>query len=149
MKPEELKLKDFLGSINHDKKPLLDKDEVDPRLYKPFVVNRCLSYFADTIFHANEMNCAPWLDSKSQFDFHRLAIRKKKRFSPWLKKETEDNLKLIQDVYGYSEQKAREVLNILSDQDLEQIKKSLDTGGTRSLIRIVVCLMFLKVYLKI
>ena len=90
MKPEELKLKDFLASINHDKKPLLDKDEGDVRLYKPFVVNRCLSYFPDTIFHANEMNCTPWLDNKSQFDFYRLGIRKKKRFSPWLKKEAEE-----------------------------------------------------------
>ena len=131
MKPEELKLKDFLGSINHDKKPLLDNVEADPRLYKPFVVNRCLSYFPDTIFHANEMNCAPWLDNKSQFDFHRLGIRKKKRFSPWLKKETEENIARIQLVYGYTESKAREVLNILRPQDLETLKKSLDTGGTK------------------
>ena len=132
MKSEELKLKDFLGSINHDKKALLDKDEADPRLYKPFVVNRCLSYFPDTIFHANEMNCAPWLDNKSQFDFYRLGIRKKKRFSPWLKKETEDNVSLIQAVYGYTESKAREVLNILGPKDLDKLKKSLDTGGLKS-----------------
>jgi hypothetical protein len=131
MKPENIKLKDFLGSINHDKKPLLDKDEDDVRLYTPFVVNRCLSYFSDTIFHANEMNCVPWLDKKSQFDFHRLAIRKKKRFSPWLKKETEDDISLVIAAYGYTESKAREVLNILSEKDLEQIKKSLDIGGTR------------------
>jgi hypothetical protein len=131
MKPEELKLKDFLVSINHDKKALLDRDENDPRLYKPFVVNRCLSYFPDTIFHANEMNCTPWLDNKSQFDFHRLAIRKKKRFSPWLKKETENDISIIRQVYGYTESKAREVLNILRPQDLESIKKSLDTGGIK------------------
>jgi hypothetical protein len=131
MKPEELKLKDFLGSINHDKKALLDKDEVDPRLYKPFVVNRCLSYFPDTIFHANEMNCVPWLDNKSQFDFYRLGVRKKKRFSPWLKKETEDNVELIKTVYGYTEQKAREVLNILRPEDLVKLQKSLDIGGTK------------------
>ena len=132
MKSEELKLKDFLGSINHDKKALLDKDEADPRLYKPFVVNRCLSYFPDTIFHANEMNCTPWLDNKSQFDFYRLGIRKKKRFSPWLKKETEDTVSLIQAVYGYTESKAREVLNILGPKDLDKLKKSLDTGGLKS-----------------
>lgn len=132
MKPEELKLKDFLGSINHDKKALLDNVEVDPRLYKPFVVNRCLSYFPDTIFHANEMNCTPWLDNKSQFDFHRFGIRKKKRFSPWLKKEVEDDINLIRTVYGYTESKAREVLNILGPKDLEAIKKFLDTGGPKS-----------------
>ena len=131
MKPEELKLKDFLASINHDKKALLDKNEADVRLYKPFVVNRCLSYFPDTIFHANEMNCVPWLDNKSQFDFYRLGIRKKKRFSPWIKKETEQNISLIQAVYGYTESKAREVLNILSTEDLQAIRKALDTGGVR------------------
>jgi hypothetical protein len=131
MKEEELKLKDFLGSINHDKKPLLDKDEADVRLYKPFVVNRCLSYFPDTIFHANEMNCVPWLDNKSQFDFYRFGIRKKKRFSPWLKKEIENNISLIQAVYGYTESKAREVLNILGPEDLDKLKKSLDTGGQK------------------
>ena len=131
MKEEELKLKDFLGSINHDKKPLLDKDEADVRLYKPFVVNRCLSYFPDTIFHANEMNCVPWLDNKSQFDFYRFGIRKKKRFSPWLKKEIQNNISLIQAVYGYTEYKAREVLNILGPEDLDKLKKSLDTGGQK------------------
>ena len=131
MKPEELKLKDFLGSINHDKKALLDKDEVDPRLYKPFVVNRCLSYFPDTIFHANEMNCVPWLDNKSQFDFHRLGIRKKKRFSPWLKKEIQEDIELIRLVYGYTEQKAREVLNRLRPEDLAKLRESLNTGGTK------------------
>ena len=131
MKPEELKLKDFLGSINHDKKPLLDKDEADVRLYKPFVVNRCLSYFPDTIFHANEMNCTPWLDNKSQFDFHRFGIRKKKRFSPWLKKEAEDNVSLVIAAYGYTEAKAREVLNILSQDDLKKLKQFLDIGGVK------------------
>ena len=131
MKPEELKLKDFLASINHDKKPLFDKDEADVRLYKPFVVNRCLSYFPDTIFHANEMNCTPWLDNKSQFDFHRLGIRKKKRFSPWLKKEAEDNVSLVIAAYGYSEAKAREVLNILSQDDLKKLKQFLDIGGVK------------------
>ena len=125
-----MKLKDFLSSINHDKKPLLDEDETASRLYPCFVVNRCLSYFADTIFHANEMNCAPWLDNKTQFDFYRIGVRKKKRFSPWLKKETEENIKTIQAAYGYSERKAREVLNIISPQEMDQIKRSQYTGGT-------------------
>lgn len=125
-----MQLKDFLSSINYDKKALLDKDENATRLYPCYVVNRCMSYFSDTIFHANEMNCLPWLDGKAQFDFYRLGIRKKKRYSPWLKKETEDNIKLMQEAYGYSEQKAREVLNILRPDDLAKIKKCLYTGGT-------------------
>lgn len=126
-----MQLKDFLSSINHDKKPLLDTDEAAVKAYTPFVVNRCLSYFADTLFHANEMNCSPWLDNKSQFDFYRLAVRKKKRFSPWLRKDTEENVTLIKQAYGYTESKAREVLNILSTEDLHAIRKALDTGGVK------------------
>ena len=125
-----MKLGDFLSSINYDKKPLLDTDESATRLYPAFVVNRCLSYFVDTIFHANEMNCVPWLDNKSQFDFHRLSIRKKRRFSNWVKKETEDDIELIKQAYGYSERKAIEVLNIIGPQQMDQIKKSLYKGGT-------------------
>ena len=126
-----MELKDFLNSINHDKKPLLD-EETAVRHYPPFVVNRCLSYFPDTIFHSNEMNCHPWLDPKSQFDFHRLSIRKKKRFSPWLRKETEENIAIIKEVYGYTNEKAREVLNILSSKDIEKLKQSLYKGGTKN-----------------
>jgi hypothetical protein len=126
-----MELKEFLNSINHDKKPLLD-EETAVRYYPPFVVNRCLSYFPDTIFHSNEMNCHPWLDPKSQFDFHRLSVRKKKRFSPWLRKETEENIAIIRQVYGYTDAKAREVLNILSSKDIEKLKQSLYKGGTKN-----------------
>ena len=125
-----MKLGDFISSINYDKKPLLDTDESATRLYPAFVVNRCLSYFVDTIFHANEMNCVPWLDNKSQFDFHRLSIRKKRRFSNWVKKETENDIELIKQAYGYSERKAMEVLNIIGPQQMDQIRKSLYKGGT-------------------
>jgi hypothetical protein len=76
------------------------------------------------------MNCAPWIDNKSQFDFYRLGIRKKKRFSPWLKKETETDISLIRTVYGYTEAKAREVLNILGPKELDQLRRSQYTGGT-------------------
>lgn len=125
-----MKLKDFLSSINYDKKPLLDKDEKDSRLYPCYVVNRCLSYFVDTIFHSNEMNCCPWLDNKAQFDFYRFGVRKKKRYSEWVKKEEENDVDIVRLAYGYSEQKAREVLNILRPEDLAKIKDYLYKGGT-------------------
>jgi len=126
-----MELKDFLNSINHDKKPLLDSDEKAEKLYPPYVVNRCLSFFSDTIFHANVVNCNWMADKKMQFDFYRLSIRKKKRFSPWIKKENDANIDLVKAAYGYTEQKAREVLNILRPEDLQQIRKLMDTGGTR------------------
>lgn len=124
-----MELKDFLNSINHAKTPLLDKDEDAVRLYEPFVVNKCLSYFVDTIFHSNEMNCLPWLYGKAQYDFYRISVRKKKRFSHWIKKDKEQNVALIKEVYGYTDSKAREVLNIFSEKDLEVLKQSLEKGG--------------------
>jgi hypothetical protein len=127
-----MKLKDFLSSINYDKKALLDGDENAKKLYPAFVVNKCLSYFSDTIFHSNEMNCVPWLDNKSQFDYYRLGVRKKKRFSPWLKKEIEENISIIKQVYGYTDSKAQEVLNILGPEDIKNLKTYLEKGGPKN-----------------
>lgn len=125
-----MKLKDFLNSINYDKKPLLDSDEKAEKLYTPFVVNRCLSSFTDTIFHANEINCKWWMNKKMQFDFHRFSIRKRKRYSPWIQKETEENIALIKEVYGYTDSKAQQVLNMFGPKELDKLKKSLYRGGT-------------------
>lgn len=126
-----MELKDFLNSINYTKKPLLDGDDNDVKAYKPFVINKCLSYFIDTIFHSNEMNCKPSLDNKSQFDYYRFSVRKKKRFCSWITKEKEDNIAVIRQVFNYNESKAREVLNILDSQQIQELKKSLDEGGIK------------------
>ena len=126
-----MELKDYLNSINYNKKALMDNDEKAEKVYPPYIVNRCFSFFSDTIFHANVVNCNWTLDKKMQFDFYRLSIRKNKRFSPWVKKEADSNVDLIKQAYGYTEQKAREVLNILRPEDIEAIKKSMDTGGTK------------------
>ena len=126
-----MELKDYLNSINYNKKALMDNDEKAEKVYPPYIVNRCFSFFLDTIFHANVVNCNWTLDKKLQFDFYRLSIRKNKRFSPWVKKEADGDVDLIKQAYGYTEQKAREVLNILRPEDLQKIRKSLDTGGTK------------------
>ena len=126
-----MELKNYLNSINYDKKALMDNDEKAEKVYPPYIVNRCLSFFSDTIFHANVVNCNWTLDKKMQFDFYRLSIRKNKRFSPWVKKEADNNVDLLKQAYGYTEQKAREVLNILRPEDLQAIRKSLNTGGTK------------------
>jgi hypothetical protein len=127
-----MQLKDYLNSINYDKKPLMDSEEESIKGYPAYVVNRCMSYFNDTIFYANEINCKPGLDIKAQFDFYRLGVRKMKRYSPWLKKEEDDRIALIKEVFGYNESKAREVLNILGPEDFEKLKKSLDKGGLKT-----------------
>jgi len=127
-----MELFDFINSINYNKKPLLDGDEKEEKHYLPYMVNRSLSFFPDTIFHSNEMNCNWELDKKMQFDFHRLSIRKKKRFSSWIKKNEEHDIEAIKKAFNYTDAKAKEVLNILGPSDIEEIKLFLYEGGNNS-----------------
>ena len=120
-----MKLSDFLTAINYSKEPLFDtEDDMIQKDYVPFVINRCLSYFPDTIFHANEMNRLNQLEKRLQFDYLSSAIRKRKRYSKWLKDENSKDLDLIKRNFNYSNSKAKEALSILSTDDIETIRKS-------------------------
>ena len=128
-----MKLGDFLNSINYTKDNIfLEDPEYAEKAYPAFVVNRCLSYFPDTIFHANEMNKLSGLNNQIQYDYYRLSLRKRKRFSKWLKEEKEEDLETIKKFYNYSNQKAKDVLRILSKEDLLEIKEKLSTGGVKN-----------------
>ena len=119
-----MKLSDFLTAINHTKESLFDtEDEMVQKDYVPFVINRCLSYFPDTILHANEMNKFNHLEKRLQFDYLSHAVRKRKRYSKWLKDETTKDLDLIKRSFNYSNRKAKEAQSILSKEDIENIKK--------------------------
>tara|TARA_R100000008_G_scaffold85899_1_gene77071 strand:- start:4180 stop:4554 length:375 start_codon:yes stop_codon:yes gene_type:complete len=119
-----MKLSDFLTAINYSKESLFDtEDEMVQKDYVPFVINRCLSYFPDTIFHANEMNKLNHTEKRLQFDYLRNAIRKRKRYSKWLKDETSKDLDLVKRSFNYSNKKAKEALSILSEEDIENLKK--------------------------
>lgn len=119
-----MKLSDFLTAINYTKESLFDtEDEMVQKDYVPFIINRCLSYFPDTIFHANEMNKLNHTEKRLQFDYLRNAIRKRKRYSKWLKDETSKDLDLVKRSFNYSNRKAKEALSILSKEDIENIKK--------------------------
>ena len=119
-----MKLGDFLTAINYTKESLFDtEDEMVQKDYVPFIINRCLSYFPDTILHANEMNKFNHLEKRLQFDYLKHAIRKRKRYSKWLKDETSKDLDLIKRSFNYSNRKAKEALSILSEEDIENIKK--------------------------
>lgn len=124
-------LKDYLNSINQSKKNILDDDKIAESEYPPYIVNRCLSSFLDTILYANEMNKNSHLEKKLQYDFYINSLKPRKRFSPWLKKQTLENLELVKEYYGYSHNKALEALRILTTQQLEVIKKALNKGGTK------------------
>jgi hypothetical protein len=123
-------LSDYLNAINVSKEPLLDVSEsYTKQSYPPFVVTRCLSYFPDTLFAANEMNTRPLIDSKMHFDFLRGAVRPRKRFSKWLKREDDSRVAALVEYYGISSRKAREALPVLSESDLEEIVAAVDKGG--------------------
>ena len=123
-------LSDYLNAINVSKEPLLDSSEsYTKQSYPPFVVTRCLSYYPDTLFAANEMNTRPLIDSKMHFDFLRGAVRPRKRFSKWLKREDDSRVAALVEYYGISSRKAREALSVLSEADLEEIVAAVDKGG--------------------
>ena len=126
-----MELKDYLYSINQSKKNLLDDNEDAVRKYPPFIINKCLSGFTDTILFANEMNKYHQLDKKMQYDFYIYSLKPRKRFTPWVRKETLEHLELVKQYYGYNHNKAVAALRILTNSELDEIKKLLDTGGQR------------------
>ena len=108
----------------------MDTDaEMWEKKYPPYVVNRCLAPFTDTIMLVNEMNKLHHLDKKLQFDFLLNSVRSRKRFAPWLKEEKIDNLECVKEYYGYSNEKAKSALKILNDEQIKTIKDSLYKGG--------------------
>ena len=124
-------LRDYLNALNFTKENLLDtEDSTWEKKYPPFVINKCLSMFYDRIAQANEMTGYHLLDKKVQFHFYINSIRKSKRFGgKWLSQTKLNNLEYVKEYYGYSNEKAKQALNILSEQQIEQIKKSLSKGG--------------------
>lgn len=119
---------DFATAINHSKENLI-VDDWSEKQYNAWIVNKSLSYGADTVIYANEMNARPHLDRRLQFDFLINTVRPRKRYNKWLKAETVDVLATVQEYYGYSIDKARQVLPLLSDAQLEHIKNKLNRGG--------------------
>jgi len=123
-------LKDWLNSINFTKENLIEDPSV-VKEYPPYIVNRCLSGHLDCVLFANEMNRYPNLDKDMQYVFYLNTLRKKKRFSPWLRKEKVTDLQCVKQYYGYSNEKASQALKILSKQQLDYIKQRLETGGSK------------------
>ena len=123
-------LSDYLNSINQNKKNII-VDDVTEKAYPPYIVNKCLAAFHDTVLFANEMNMYPHLDKKMQYDFFINSINPRKRFSPWAKKTKVEYLDAIKEYYGYNDDKALQALRILSKDQLEHIKKLVDKGGKR------------------
>lgn len=119
---------EFVSAICDTKQNLI-VDDITEKAYNPFMVNRSLSYHYDTVLLANEMNQRHHLDKKLQNDFLLNTVRKKKRFAKWKKPESSDDLNIIKEYYGYNNEKARQVLNILNDNQLNILRERSFKGG--------------------
>lgn len=121
-------LKDYLNSINITKKDVM-LDEFDEKKYPAYIVNKCLAPFPDTIFYVNEINRLCLLDSRLQYDFLLNSIGKRKRFAKWLRASKLKNLDLVKEYYGYSNEKAKQALEVLTEEQIKIIKTKLIKGG--------------------
>ena len=123
-------LKDILKSINLTK----DTDLIDvynESDYPSWVVNRALSFYPDTILQVNEINQHSQMPRTMQYKYLLYSVRKKNRYSPWLKVKLDPGVQLIKEYFGYSTRKAREVLPMFTNEDLEELKLLLDKGGCK------------------
>ena len=131
---------DFINAINSSKKPNLmrgsENDVLAEASYVPFMVNRNFSYFPETILYANLMNIHHSIDNKLQNDFLLNSIRPSKRFAKWVKREDAADIEAVKEFYGYSNEKARQALLILTSDNLHYIKQKLERGGNNDQSRI-------------
>jgi len=123
---------DYIKSINAGQDIINDSDQpaLMERNYDPFLANRAFSYYNDTIMQANELNQRPSMDKLLQYDFFINSIRPRKRWSKWAKPEKSEAFELVKEYYGYNDNRAREAVSILSDDDIDLIRKKLYKGGT-------------------
>jgi hypothetical protein len=128
MKPE---LKDYLYSINQSKKNIMGDDTEAISAYPPYIINKCLSGHMDAVMYANEMNKYHQLSKKMQYDFLINTLKPRKRFSPWLKKQSLEHLELVKEYYGYNDDKALDALRILTVDQLDKIRQLLYKGGIK------------------
>ena len=125
-------LKDYLNSINFNKKNLMNSDDKEwVKKYPAFIVNKILSGFSDTIMLVNEMNRNHFLDKDMQFQFLINSIRSRKRFSPFLRANKLKDIECVKEYYGYSNDKAKSALDILTNDQIKLIKEKLYKGGTK------------------
>jgi len=121
---------EYANAINYTKKDIM-VDDIAEKSYSPYMINRQLSYFPDTVLAANEMNRNHHLDNRLQFDFFINIIRKRKRFSKWFKPEQISDLDVVKKYYGYSNEKAHQVLAILTTDQINELKRKVMTGGRK------------------
>ena len=125
-------LKEYLNAINFSKKNVMDSEDKQwIKKYPAFIINKILSSFSDTIMLVNEMNRNHFLDKDMQFQFLINSIRSRKRFSPFLRANKLKDIECVKEYYGYSNDKAKSALDILTKDQVKLIKEKLFKGGTK------------------
>ena len=124
-------LKDWLNSVNFSKTNLLKEDPAAIKDYNPFVINRLLSGDIDSIMYANEMNMNHHLNKELQYSFYLNSLRKRKRYSSWIRKDTIKDIEYVKTYYGYNNEKAEQALKILNKTQIDFIKQRLETGASK------------------
>jgi hypothetical protein len=119
----------FIESVSSSKRHLMT-DEEEERAYVPFLTNRNLSYFPDTIGDANRMNQLGHVPKRLQYDYYFYALRPRKRFAgKWAKPAKSVDLEAIRERYQCNYSRANEMLSLLTPQQLEAIHAALEKGG--------------------
>jgi hypothetical protein len=125
-----MNLFDYVTAINYSKKDIM-VDDLTEKAYDSFLTNRSLSYFQDTVLLANEMNRYHHVDDRLQFDFLINMVRKRKRFSKWVKPDNIEDLEVVKEYYGYSNEKARTALALLTADQIVDLKRKVFKGGKK------------------
>ena len=126
---------DYVKAINTTKKDIM-VDDITESEYQPFLINRSLSYFPDTVLYANEMNQQSHLPARLQFDFFINIIKKRNRFSKWFKPTEIQSIDIVKEYYGYSDEKAKSVLSLLNNKQIEELSKTYNRISTEDMLKI-------------
>lgn len=122
---------DIINDLSHKKERLIDKDPENVKLIKQFMINRAFSFGSDTVLYANEMNKAGKISNRMFYDYYFHSLRPRKRYNKWIKKTKVDFIEDVMKYFNYNHKRAAEALTILSIEQLESIRRTLDTGGKK------------------
>lgn len=115
----------YVDAVSESKRDVVREDGLPVSGYSPYLTNRSLSYHADAVLYANDMNCMPWLDPMAQYDYYMNSLRPRRRRSRWHKVRGSEDEDLLSELYGLSRARAREALALLSDDVVMEMRKLL------------------------
>lgn len=124
---------DYVNSILQTKQHMMrgtENDKLAEDGYNPWLTNVSLSYHADTVLMANLVNSLHHLPKRAQYDLLINMVRPKKRqFHKWAKQTVSEDLDLVCEVYQCNRTVGNEYLSLLTQDQLESLRKQRRKGG--------------------